>query len=93
MPSLLAAAWQPLLRRKAAHIDVKGHTHLSVITPERLRRFAQQHAMEVELLAGTFFCRWSDFILENTKTWLRANLLWGALFPSLGGEVYFCIRK
>jgi hypothetical protein len=31
--------------------------------------------------------------LENSRIWLRANLLWGALAPALGGEVYFALRK
>jgi 2-polyprenyl-3-methyl-5-hydroxy-6-metoxy-1,4-benzoquinol methylase len=93
MPSLFAGAWQRSLRRRHAHIDVKSHRHLSVITPRRIRRFAQRHALELELLTGTFFCRWSEMFLEKTQAWARANLLWGALFPALGGEVYFSLRK
>jgi hypothetical protein len=93
MPSLIAASWEPLLRRKYSHLDIKSHRHLSVITPRRIRRFARAHSLDIDLLAGTFFCRWSDMFLENTQAWLRANLLWGALFPALGGELYFSLRK
>jgi SAM-dependent methyltransferase len=93
MPAPVAVAWERLLRRRHAHVDVKSHRHLSVITPWRIRRFAREHALAVELLSGMFFCRWSDMFLENTQGWLRANLLWGALFPSLGGELYFSLRK
>jgi hypothetical protein len=83
MPSLLAVAHEPWLRFKHRRVidDIKVHRHISVITPRRI------------LLAGTFFCRWSGLILEDTKLWLRANLAWGALFPSLGGELYFALRK
>jgi SAM-dependent methyltransferase len=93
MPSLVAAAWEPLLRRKHSRLDVKSHRHLSVITPRRIRRFAERHSLEVDLLTGTFFCRWSEMFLENTQGWLRANLLWGATFPALGGELYFSLRR
>jgi hypothetical protein len=52
-----------------------------------------EHALAVELLSGMFFCRWSDMFLESTQGWLRTNLLWSALFPALGGELYFSLRK
>jgi SAM-dependent methyltransferase len=93
MPSSIAALWEPLLRRKHSHLDVKSHRHLSAITPRRIRRFARGHSLGIDLLAGTFFCRWSGMFLENTQAWLRANLLWGALFPAFGGELYFSMRK
>jgi SAM-dependent methyltransferase len=93
MPSLLAGGWERLLRRRHAHIDVKSHRHLSVMTPRRIRRFAKRYLLGLELLTGTFFLRWSEMFLENSQAWLRANLLWGALLPALGGEVYFALRK
>ncbi len=95
MPSLLAVAHEPWLQFKHRDVinDVKIHRHISVITPRRVRRFAHRHHFQIELIAGTFFCRWSGFILEDTKLWLQANLAWGALFPSLGGELYFALRK
>jgi hypothetical protein len=37
--------------------------------------------------------RWSGSTAENSALWLRANLLWGSLFPALAGEVYFALRQ
>jgi len=95
MPTLLAAIHERWLRWKFRSLmdDVHTHRHLSVITPNRLRRFAQKQGMSVDLLTGTFFCRWSGLFLEDTEWWTRANLAWGALFPALGGEVYFSLRR
>jgi SAM-dependent methyltransferase len=93
MPSLLAHWHEPYLRRKnaASMHDVRVHKHLSVITPRRIRRFARAQGMHVEMLAGAFFLRASGRPWENSALWIRANLLWGALFPALGGEIYFSL--
>lgn len=93
MPSILAWLHEPHLRRKnASHMhDVRVHKHLSVITPSRIRRFCRAEKLDLTLLAGTFFVRSSGSPLENSALWARANLLWGALFPAIGGELYFSI--
>jgi hypothetical protein len=59
----------------------------------RWRRLLEDAGMEVEILTGTFLVRWSAGPLENQAWWVRLNQLWGALFPSLGGEVYLSARK
>jgi SAM-dependent methyltransferase len=91
MPSILASLHEPQLRRRnAPHMhDVRIHKHLSVITPHRIRRFCRSEKLELTLLTGAFLIRWSGSSLENSALWVRANLLWGALFPALGGEIYF----
>lgn len=96
MPRILAATHELWLRRskfrdKLKTVDV--HRHLSVISPGRIRSFARRNNLSIKLLTGTFFWRWTGIHLENTQTWARANLLWGAMFPSLGGEVYFSLQK
>lgn len=95
MPAWLASMHEPFLRWKFRKVldDVHVHRHLSVISPSRMARFAEQNEFEPELLAGTFLCRWSEVSLEDTEWWARANLFWGAMFPSLGGEVYFALRR
>ncbi|MGI8437010.1 MAG: methyltransferase domain-containing protein [Chthoniobacterales bacterium] len=93
MPARLARFWERLLRFRNGHRDATIHRHVSVISPDRLIHFAQQNGMKVQLLTGAFLCRWTGIFLENTERWLRANLSWGARFPSLGGEIYFCLRK
>jgi SAM-dependent methyltransferase len=95
MPSFLAWLHEPQLRRKNAGSmhDVTVHKHLSVITPRRIRRFCRVENMDLTLLAGAFFIRSSGSPLENSALWTRANLLWGGLFPALGGELYFSIAR
>lgn len=95
MPGLAAMMHEPLLRNryKAVWQNVQAHRHLSVITPGRIRRFAKSNGMSIDLIAGAFFCRWTNLFLENYEAWARANVLWGALFPALGGELYFSIRR
>jgi SAM-dependent methyltransferase len=94
MPAWLGFFHQKYLRRKYADRmhDVTLHKHLSVISPLLIRRFARRHGLALELLAGAFMIRASGSPLENKAWWIRANLVWGALFPSLGGEVYFAMR-
>ena len=95
MPSVLARFEERRLRRKFAESmhDLHVHKHLAVITPRRIRKFGQREGVAVEFVAGAFFLRASSNPLENHRWWLRANLVWGALFPALGGEVYFALRK
>lgn len=94
MPDALAGPWQRWLRRKNADKmhDVRVHKHLSVMTPNRIRAFASVEGMSIDLLTGAYFLRWSGSAAENSALWLRANLLWGCLFPALAGEVYFALR-
>jgi hypothetical protein len=72
---------------------VTSHRHLSAISPGRIRRFARKNNMEIELLTGAFFARLGAYRVEDWAPWIRANLMWGALFPSLGSEVYFSLRR
>ncbi|MGE0406620.1 MAG: class I SAM-dependent methyltransferase [Candidatus Korobacteraceae bacterium] len=88
MPDMLVNYWQ---RRLRANIGPNGH--VSVITPARLRRFAHANGMSVEFLSGAYLMRNGGRSIENSSLWLRMNLLWGAMFPSLGSEVYFAMRK
>jgi len=93
MPQTLARLRESFLRRKNETVPVTEHRHLSVITPTRIRRFAHARDLDIELLTGTFFLRWSGGFLEDFPIWIRLNMAWGALMPSLGGEVYFSLRR
>jgi SAM-dependent methyltransferase len=95
MPGPLGRIHERQLRRKYADkmTDLRTHKHLSVISPGRIRRFARREGLSVDLLAGAFLMRSSGSPLEDRPWWLRLNLAWGALFPALGGEVYFALRK
>ena len=56
-------------------------------------RLARENGLVPEMVQGAFFMRWSGWTMENHAWWLRLNLAWGALFPSLGGEIYLAMRK
>jgi hypothetical protein len=94
MPASLGFFHEKYLRRKYADRmhDITLHKHLSVISPHFIRRFSRRCGLSLELLSGTFMMRASGSPLENYSWWVRANMAWGALFPSLGGEVYFSMR-
>jgi hypothetical protein len=59
----------------------------------RWRNLVEDSGLELEMFTGTFLARWSGSPLENKLWWLRLNQLWGAFFPSLGGEAYLAARK
>lgn len=87
-PHCFAAKRERKLRRTAG---TRGH--ISVFSPRRVREMAKNCRMTVEFLSGAFFMRKQGFFLENTRCWLHFNLLFGALFPSWPGEIYWKLRK
>jgi len=95
MPAMLAVLHEPWLRWKHRRVlnDVAVHRHVSVISPRRIRQFAKLSGLQIELLTGTFFLRCGGLVLEDFEIWVRANLLWGATFPCLGGELCFSLRE
>ena len=80
--------WQRGLRRKAG-----PGGHVSVISPDLLRRWADELDLQTELLTGAFFMYKKGVLLENHRWWLRANLTFGAAFPGWPGELYWAWRK
>lgn len=88
IPDFLVAGRQAHLRKVA-----KPFGHVSKFSPARVRRMAASLGMTVEFLNGAFFARKKGSRLENSPLWLRFNLLWGALFPSWPGEIYWLARK
>lgn len=95
MPDLVGRLHESQLRRRNASKmgDPTDNKHISVITPARMRRLARAHGLAADMLTGAFLMRFSRSILEDYALWLRANMIWGALVPSLGGEVYFSLRR
>ncbi len=88
LPGLLAGARETQVRRTAAPMG-----HVSVFSPERVRRMAESCGLQLEFMAGAFFLRSKGSVLENSRLWARFNLLWGALFPGWPGEIYWLMRK
>lgn len=93
MPTFIATIHERRLRAKNSNKLVTSHRHLSAITKRRIVRFSGENNLRIDLLTGAFFARLGEHPVENSKTWVRANLAWGALFPTLGGELYFSLRK
>jgi SAM-dependent methyltransferase len=87
-PEWLESYWQKRIRLTASKFG-----HVSVFSPQRIRNMATSSGLYLNFISGAFFLRKSGLFLENIKGWLRFNLLWGAFFPALGGEIYWCMRK
>lgn len=83
--------WQ--LRRRLRTGKIRLGKHINSMDCVGWKKLLENADMQVEMLTGTFFFRWSGNPLENQAWWMRLNQLWGALFPSLGGEVYLVAHK
>lgn len=79
-------------RSRLARGPVKPGGHINALDCRRWRTLLADSGMTVEMMTGTFLARWSGNPLENHAWWVRLNQAWGALFPSLGGEVYLSAR-
>lgn len=88
MPKWLTSYWQKRLRLTASKFG-----HVSAFSPQRVKNMANSCGLYLDFISGAFFLRKSGSFLENYKAWPRVNLLFGALFPALGSELYWRIRK
>lgn len=89
MPRVVAdAGCERRLARRA-----RAYGHVSVISPERVEAFAEKAGLLVAFMSGAFFMRRQGSALENSPAWLRLNLAFGGLFPSLGSELYFALER
>lgn len=87
-PEFARGLWQRRLRRNA-----RPRGHVSVVSSALVRAWGQRLGLQTEWLSGAFFMRKKGFVLENQAWWLKANLAFGAAFPSWPGEIYWCWRK
>ncbi len=71
----------------------QAHGHVSVFSPRRVTRMAHSNGLAVEMLTGAYLMRKTGSLLENFSWWCRLNLVFGALFPAWGGELYWAMRK
>ena len=88
VPSFMAGIREKQVRRTAAPMG-----HVSVFSPERVRKMAHEAGLETEFLSGAFLMRSKGSALENSPLWMRLNLLWGRTFPAWPGEIYWLMRK
>lgn len=87
-PALFAPFWERRLRARD-----RAFGHVSVFSPERTIAMAQAHGMSIDFLSGAFLLRSTGSHLENYPGWMRLNLGFGALFPSVAGELYWRMRR
>jgi len=92
-PALIARVRERQLRARMKKGKSKPGGHINSMDCERWKSLFGHSGMDVEMLTGTFFARWSGSPLENRAWWVRLNQLWGGVFPPLGGEVYLAGRK
>ena len=83
-PKWLARYWEKKIRATASKFG-----HVSVFSPLRVKNMANTCRLNLNFMSGAFFLRKSGSFLENHSGWVRLNLVWGAIFPSLGGEIYW----
>jgi SAM-dependent methyltransferase len=88
VPDFLAGIREKQVRRTAAPMG-----HVSVFSPERVRRMAREAGLEAEFVSGAFLMRSKGSPLENSRLWMRLNLFWGRTFPAWPGEIYWLMRK
>lgn len=93
MPPLLSRLRERQHRTNLACGRIAVGRHINSMDGPRWVRLARENGLVPEMVQGAFFMRWSGWTMENHAWWLRLNLAWGALFPSLGGEIYLAMRK
>jgi hypothetical protein len=74
-------------------MTAKEFGHVSTFSPKRVINMAKSCGLNLNFLSGTFLLRKRNFPLENHAAWIRLNLLWGALLPSLSGEIYWQMNR
>lgn len=92
-PKWIAQGREWWLRRQLREGTRSSGAHISCFWPARWSEMVRAEGLTVEMLTGAYLLRWAGNPLEDTQWWLRLNQLWGALFPSLGGEVYLMARS
>lgn len=88
LPDLLRPMRERQLRRRAEPFG-----HVSVISAERMKRMAREHRLDIELLTGSYLVRATGSKIEDSRMWLRFNLIISALMTGWVGEIYWALRK
>lgn len=88
LPNFLVKSREASVRKTA-----KPMGHVSVFSPERVRKMGVAAGCTTEFVSGAFLMRSKGSPLENSAAWMRFNLAWGGAFPAWPGEVYWLMRK
>lgn len=82
-----------MLRARAEAGRNRHWGHLQKLSPAGWHALCSDAGLTPEFVTGSHLIRRTGAGLENRPWWIRLNQLWGALFPSLGQEVYLSARK
>lgn len=93
VPKVFGRIRQGVLRRQLRRGVRRLGKHIHCFWPARWLELADLAGFETEVVAGAHLLRWAGSPLENSRWWLRFNQLWGAMFPSLGGDIYLLARR
>lgn len=92
-PGPLAAVRTRALMARDAAGQNRRWGHVRKYSPGSWHRVCTDAGLGVEFITGSHLIRRTGARLENTWWWVRLNQVWGALFPSLGQELYLSARK
>jgi len=92
-PKIVAMLQEKRFRHQLVTGYRKHGKHINAFWPKRWKDLVGCQGMNLEFMTGSHFLRWRGFLFENYRWWVRLNQIWGALFPSLGMELYFQARK
>jgi SAM-dependent methyltransferase len=92
-PSPISSILDKGMQRRYREGKIAKGGHIHSFSTGDWRGFLKAAGLKPELFFGAFFMRWSNNPLEDCRFWIKANLLWGVLFPGLGGELYLTARK
>lgn len=67
--------------------------HINSMSPVRWRRLLYDVGLSIDFLTGSHAIRCTGNRLEDSRTWIRLNQVWGGLFPSLGSECCLQARR
>lgn len=86
-PEPIGRLRQIQLRRQLRRGQRRPGKHINAFWPDRWRDLCRSAGLDLETFTGGYLLRWAGNPLERFRTWIRLNQIWGALFPSLGGEI------
>ena len=93
MPSFLARWRERWFRSRLARGLVAAGGHITVLSPSRWRALAEDVGLQPEFITGSHALRLTGSALENWRSWIRLNQIWGAISPSLGSECCIQARR
>jgi SAM-dependent methyltransferase len=88
LPDLLRPMREQQLRKKA-----EPYGHVSVISARRMKQMAKSYGLEIQFITGAYLVRASGTRIEDSRAWLRFNLIVSSLMTGWVGELYWALRK